>query len=113
MVTITPSNDKFIIDIKGFHQILTLKSKIIISKNNIVKVYQSNEELNKWSGYRIAGTYFPFLIIAGIFYNKGRNFWDVSNKSNAIIIELQNEAYKKLIVEVDNPKESIALLTTK
>ncbi len=113
MITITSSDDKFIIDIKGFHQILTLKSKIIISKNNIVNVYQSSEEVNKWSGIRIAGTYFPFLIVAGVFYKKGRNFWDVSNTSNAIIIELKNETFHKLFLEVKNPKEAIALLLAK
>ncbi len=56
------------------------------------------------------GTEIPGLIAAGTFYKKGRNFWDVMNKNKAIIIELENHYYKKLIIEVENPEATLQLL---
>lgn len=50
----------------------------------------------------------PGLITAGIFYQSGKKvFWDVVNKDNAIIIDLEDENYKKLIIQVENPEASI------
>jgi len=91
-----------------------LKSKINIPKENIIQAYQNEEELNSWSGWRIPGTYIPYLITAGTFYRKGnRNFWDVMNKENTIIVELKDSFYNKLYIEVENPEETINLLKIK
>lgn len=113
MVTVTSNGNQFIINIKGLHKIWALKSQISVSKENIIKAYQDKKELNTWSGFRIPGTYIPYLITAGTFYRKGWNFWDVVNKDNTIIVELKDEGYKKLYIEVEHPEETINLLNIK
>lgn len=111
MVAISKSNDKIVFKIKGFHQIWALQDKIIVSTKDILKVYQDHNELRNWKGLRV-GTYIPFLITAGTYSWKGkRNFWDVMNKKNTIIVELQNHVYNKLYIEVDNPEEAITFLS--
>lgn len=110
MVTIVKSDDKFIFKISPWHQIWSLKSKIIISKKDVVNVYQDTSELKKWKGFRI-GTQIPGVITAGTFSWKGkRNFWDVMKNKNTIIVELRNNIYNKLYIEVKNPAESISIL---
>jgi uncharacterized protein (DUF1778 family) len=34
-------------------------------------------------------------------------FWDVADPENTIVIELEHERYKKLIVEVENPPREV------
>ena len=111
MVAISTINDKIVFKIKGLHQIWALQDKIIVSKNDIVNAYQDREELNNWKGLRI-GTHIPFLITAGTYTWKGkRNFWDVMNKKNTIIVELQNHVYHKLYLEVENPEEALNIVS--
>ena len=60
------------------------------------------------------GTSIPSVITAGTFYKEGNKiFWDVSNIENCIIVELKDEDYKQLIIEVENPVDAIQLLTMK
>jgi len=54
------------------------------------------------------------VITAGTFIKKGkRNFWDVCNKKNALIVELKDSYYHKLIIEVENPELTIYILNAK
>ena len=34
-------------------------------------------------------------------------FWDVHNPERTIVIELEHERYKKLIIEVENPEQEV------
>ncbi|MDI1304542.1 MAG: hypothetical protein PSX42_06825 [bacterium] len=113
MVSVTVNGDTFIFEIKGFHKIWAMQSKITISKENIIRAYQNKNEFTFWKGFRMPGTEIPGIITAGTFYKKGRNFWDVMNKKNALIVELKDNYYKKLIIEVANPEETMRLLNTK
>ena len=113
MVSVTSKDNTFIFEIKGWHKIWALKSKITIPKEKIIRAYQNKEEFVFWKGFRMPGTEIPCFITAGTFYKKGRNFWDVMNKSNAIIVELDNHYYKKLIVEVENPEAVMKQLNSK
>lgn len=114
MVAITRVEDHFKIEVKGLHKLWSFKSELNIPKEHIMDAYQDKKELSGWKGWRMPGTEVPFLITAGTYYKSGNAiFWDVVNQDNAIIIELNHEQFKLLIVEVENPEESIALLKTK
>lgn len=110
MVTIETQDSNYIFKIKGLHKIWALKSEIIVPKDNIVKAYQDQEELHKFCGFRV-GTYVPFVIIAGTYFLKGKkNFWDMTREKNTIIVELKNQYYNKLYIEVENPENALSLL---
>lgn len=114
MVEIIEIEDQLKIEPKGFIKFLAFKKPFTISKHNILKVYQDPKELSGWKGWRSPGTCIPFLFNAGTYYLKDKkNFWFVSNKSKAIIIDLKDEEFDKLIIEVENPEKSIQLLTSK
>jgi hypothetical protein len=114
MVTVSKNEDKIVFNVNAMHKIWALKSSITIDKNHIVTAYQDLEELKKWKGMRFPGTEIPFVIAAGTFFSNGnRNFWDVMNKNNTIIVELKDEEYNKIIVEVENPEETLNLLNSK
>lgn len=113
MVSVTATPEKFIFKIEGWHQIWALCDKIIISREDVLNVYQDREELRKWKGFRV-GTEIPGIITAGTFSWKGkRNFWDVMKKKNTLIVELQNNTYTKLYIEVENPEWALQFLKAK
>jgi hypothetical protein len=44
---------------------------------------------------------FPGVLTAGTFYQDGKRvFWDVHNPENTVMIELKDERYNEVIVEV-------------
>ena len=113
MVQITINKSSFVFEIMGWHKLWSLKSKLTIPRENIVKAYQDESEITFWKGLRMPGTEIPGLIAAGTFYKNGRNFWDVSNKKNAIVITLRDHYYNKLIIEVENPELTMNILNAK
>ena len=58
-----------------------------------------------WHGWNVLGTDVPTLFAAGTFYYHGELvFWDVSDPAGTIVVSLNHERYKKLIVEVADPQ---------
>ena len=114
MVSITATENEFIFDILGSHKFWAFQNKIRVPKEKIIHAYQSEDEFTFWIGWKIPGTQVPWVITAGTYIKKGKqNFWDVCNKKNAIIIELKNSYYHKLIIEVENPELTINILNAK
>lgn len=113
MIKVTKDENNFTFDVIGMHKLWAFKSQLTIPTDNILKVHQDLESIKGWSGWRVPGTSIPGLIKAGTFYKDGNKiFWDVSNMDNCIIIDLKDEDYKQLIIEVENPLNTIKYLTT-
>ncbi|HEY8686839.1 MAG TPA: hypothetical protein VIO57_14650 [Chloroflexota bacterium] len=57
------------------------------------------------------GTHIIGVITAGTFLKDGgRVFWDVHDTDRAIAIHLRDDDYTELVVEVDDPAATIALI---
>ena len=53
----------------------------------------------------------PGVITSGTFQIDGeRVFWDVSDPANAFVIELADERHARLILQVDDPRSTVALI---
>ena len=53
----------------------------------------------------------PGVIRAGTFYRDGnRAFWDVHHPEKTIVIDLHDERYKELVLEVDDPEAAVRLI---
>ena len=64
-----------------------------------------------WHGIKLPGTNVPGVLTAGTFYQDGRRvFWDVHDPDNTVVIELKDERYNELIVEVADPNAAVALV---
>ncbi len=51
------------------------------------------------------------MLTAGTFSQDGKRvFWDVHNPENAVVIELNDERYNELIVEVADPKAAVEVV---
>jgi hypothetical protein len=112
VVSITSEGENIVIKILGWHQLWAFKKELSIKKANITAIYQNEEEIKWVRGLRIPGTHLPFVITAGTYYpfKGGTEFWDVCNKKNAIIITLENDKYTRIVVEVEDPQETMKML---
>jgi hypothetical protein len=73
-----------------------------------VKAVRSAKD-ERVKGIRAPGTYFPGIIAAGSFHQIGKHvFWDVHNQDRAIAIDLHDERYTTLVLEVENPEATMA-----
>jgi hypothetical protein len=106
MTQVSTSDGKLVIDVQGLHKLWALKSRLEIPLEHVSGARHATEE--RVRGIRLPGTYVPGLITAGTFYQSGKKvFWDVHNFDKAIAIDLHDESYTSLIIEVSDPKASI------
>lgn len=111
MVTIERRNSDFLFTIKGLHKLWALKSELTIPVDHIITAYRNTENLFVKLGLRMPGTSVPGLIEAGTFIiSDGIIFCDFTHKDKSIVIELQHEYYKKLIIDVEDPDTAIEQL---
>jgi len=62
-------------------------------------------------GVRAPGSHVPGVIVAGTFHQDGEKvFWDVRDASKAVVIELADEKYTRLVVQVEDPRATVALV---
>ena len=111
MVTITRNEIETIFEINGLHKLWAFKNEIKIPNEHIVEAYQDEDQIKNWYGLKLIGTNMPYILNAGTFYHDGGViFMDVAQKQNAVIIDLKDEKYKQLIIEVADPLSAIKLL---
>ena len=57
------------------------------------------------------GSHVPGVLTAGTFHVDGeRVFWDVHDPAKAVVIELDDERYARLVVQVDDPRATVDLV---
>jgi hypothetical protein len=110
MIEISLGSGVLILDVQGWSKLWTLKSRLEIPLENIRGV-RIDPEIARgwWKGIRAPGTHVPGLIVAGTFYHDGKRvFWDVRDAERTIVIELLDESYDQLIVEVADPLAAVS-----
>ncbi len=109
MVSITVTDDMIGFEVEGLDKLWAFKSRLNIPIRNITGVRADPTIAHGWwKGLRAPGTHLPGVIIAGTFYQDGKRiFWDVHDPEQTIVIDLADERYDQLIVEVEHPEEAI------
>ena len=109
MVTISNQGDQLVLEIEGWDKLWAFKSRLEIPVSNLTGVRADREIAHGlWKGIRAPGTHLPGVIIAGTYYQGGqRIFWDVKDPEKVIVIDLADERYNQLIVEVQDPARTV------
>ena len=110
MVNVTTEGEHAVFEVEGVDKLWALRSRLRIPLAHITSVAANAEQVGRWwHGFKVLGTDVPGLLGAGTFYYHGEMvFWDVHDPANAIILSLDHERYKKLIIEVADPPATIA-----
>jgi hypothetical protein len=112
MVSVTIESDRAVFEVEGWDKLWALRSRLEIPLAHITGVEANVEQVNRWwHGLKVAGAEFPGLFAAGTFYYRGELvFWDVRDLAKTIIVSLDHERYRKLIIEVEDPLATIGRL---
>lgn len=110
MTIISVSDGNLVFEVEGWDKLWSLRSRLVIPARHVIRVYADpNIAQGWWQGIRVGGTHIPGVITAGTFYQHGNwIFWDVHHPENAVVVDLRDERYAKLIVEVTDPPETVA-----
>lgn len=113
MVDISIENGRVHFEVKGWDKLWALHSRLEIPLEHIHAVRADPEPAKGWwHGLRLPGTQIPGLLTAGSFYQDGEwVFYDVHHPDNTVVLELDHEHYKRLVIEVADPSAAVALLT--
>jgi hypothetical protein len=112
MVDVTINGDLAVFTVEGLDKLWALRSHLEIPLAHILGAEHDPESLGRWwHGLKVFGTDIPGLFAAGTFYYQGELvFWDVRSLERTVIVSLDHERYKKLIIEVADPEAVVALL---
>jgi hypothetical protein len=112
MVDVTIVEGRVVFQVEGFDKLWALRSRLEIPLEHLVGAEHRPEQVGKWwHGLKVAGTEVPGFFAAGTFYYQGELvFWDVRHPEQTVIVSLDHERYKKLIIEVADPFSTVALL---
>ncbi len=112
MVDLTISEGKLVIHVQGTDKLWAFKSSLEIQLVHIAEIRADPAIAHGWwHGLRMPGTNIPGVLTAGTFYQDGKRvFWDVHNPDNTVVIELKDERYNQLIVEVADPRAAVELV---
>jgi hypothetical protein len=112
MVDLSISGGNLVLHVRGADKLWAFKSSLEIPLAHIAEI-RADPAIGHgwWHGLRMPGTNIPGVLTAGTFYQDGKRvFWDVHNPENTVVIELKDERYNELIVEVADPKAAVELV---
>ena len=104
---------KLKVEVLGWDKLWACKSRLEFPLEHVVNARRCKNEANRWwRGFRAPGTNLPGVIVAGTYHLKGEHiFYDVHDFGSAIVIELKDEWYARLVVEVPDPDVMPRLLS--
>ncbi|MGA7218498.1 MAG: hypothetical protein WBX38_09295 [Candidatus Sulfotelmatobacter sp.] len=112
MVDLSVADGNLVLHVRGADQLWAFKSSLEIPLAHIAQIRADSSMAHGWwHGLRMPGTQVPGVITAGTFYQDGKRiFWDVHHPENTVVIELKDERYNELIVEVADPNAAVDLV---
>jgi hypothetical protein len=112
MVEVTIEGPNLVCTVIGLHKVWALRSRLEIPLAHVRDVHRDTSPKMGWfDGLKISGTNVPHLFRAGMFYQDGGwVFWDVRHRDGAIVLEMEDEEFKRLVVEVESPVETVEML---
>jgi hypothetical protein len=112
LVDLSVAEGKLTLNVRGADKLWAFKSSLEIPLVHVASVRADPEVARGWwRGIRAPGTNVPGLITAGTFYQDGKRvFWDVHHPEKTIVINLHDERFNQLVIEVADPDAAVKLV---
>ncbi|MER5766292.1 hypothetical protein [Streptomyces sp. NPDC001985] len=109
MAQVRIDSGRLIVEMEGLGRLWALRSRLAIPLDHVRGATVDPGMAREPKGIRAPGTQFPRFITAGTFYSKGeRVFWDVRDASRVVVVELTDERYARLVLQVRDPRATVA-----
>ena len=101
-----------IVHVRGMDRLWALKSRLEIPLSHVVGAEVNLEVARQWrKGIRAPGSHVPGVITAGTLHQDDeRVFWDVHDPEKTVVIQLRDERYARLVIEVEDPRATTAAI---
>ena len=116
MTKVEVQDDRLVARIQGLDQVLALKSELTIPLAHLKGAAVSPPEVRRrWRNplrAHVPGTDMPYVVMAGsfLFLDGEHAFWDVHDPDRTVVIELDHERFAKLVLEVEDPQGTAAVI---
>jgi hypothetical protein len=111
MARISIDGSDLIVEVQGMDKLWSLKSRLTIPLAHVRGATLDPGIVGEPQGFKVGGARIPGVIVAGTFRHDGEYvFWDVHDKSKAVVVELHDETYSRLVVQVDDPRAAVELV---
>lgn len=111
MAHISIDDGNLIVEIEGLDKLWALKSRLTIPLAHVRGATADPGIVKEPKGLRSPGTHVPGVVTAGTFHVDGeRVFWDVHDPAKAVVIQLADERYARLVIQVSDPRATVALV---
>lgn len=108
MAQITVHEDELVVDVEGMDRLWALRSRLTIPLAHVRGATADPGIASEPAGWRVGGARVPGVLVAGTFRQSGdRVFWDVHDPAGAVVIELVDDEYQRLVVEVADPRATV------
>lgn len=102
------TDNSLTVDLQGLHKLWAFKSRIRVPLAHVRGATADQGMIHEPKGLRAPGLHLPGAAVIGTFHRDGqRHFWDVRRGADAIVIELVNESYARLVIEVEDPHGTV------
>lgn len=111
MARVHIDGDNLVVSIEGLDKIWAMKSRLTIPLRCVRGATADPGMVREPKGLRTPGTHVPGLITAGSFRVDGEwVFWDVHDAAKTVVIELTDQRYARLVIQVDDPRATVATI---
>ncbi|MFH8443283.1 hypothetical protein ACH4D3_18870 [Streptomyces sp. NPDC018026] len=111
MALIRIDGDDLVVVIEGLDKLWSFKGSLTTPLANVRGATAAPGISADPKGIRAPGSHLPGVITAGTFYQDGEKiFWDVRDPSKAVVVELADEQYARLVLQVEDPRAAVALV---
>ncbi len=111
MAKVRVDREDLVVEVEGLDKLWALKSSLTIPLEHVRGATADPGIATERAGVKIGGARVPGVVTAGTFYQDGEKiFWDVHDPQNVLVIELRDETYARLVVEVDDPRATAVLV---
>lgn len=113
MAKVRVQDGDLVVEVEGLDKLWALKSSLTIPLDHVRGATEDSGIATDGAGIRVGGARVPGVITAGTFRRDGEKiFWDVHNPQNVLVIELRDETYARLVIEVEDPRATAKLVHT-
>jgi hypothetical protein len=114
MVRVSVHDATLKLELQGLSKLWALKSRFEIPLAHVRDVYTNVTAVRAWwESLHAPGSWPPKVFVPGTCCQEGKRvFWDVKNCEKTIVIEVRNERYEQLVIQVANPDAVVSLLSS-
>ena len=109
MARVRIDGSDLVVEVEGLDRLWALKSRITIPLAHVRGATHDPGIVRDPKGIRAPGTHLPGVLVAGTYHRDGdKVFWDVHDPSDAVVIELSDEEYTRLVIGVPDAPAVVA-----